>query len=147
MTTSTSNLSRDERAKIIQEMRAAAAATAPTTPPGEVNGKLSSATNDVTSPFHEDVDDSIGDDDDGIPLATIVEGTDDNDKGHGTKDSSPAASAGAAKDGDEDHYDDDDSNYDDDAEEGRKKGNYDEEEIISDVQKRTTETLPVRAGE
>ena len=109
---------------------------------------MSSATNDVTSAsFHEDVDDSIGDDDDGIPLATIVEGTDDNDKGHGTKDSSPAASAGAAKDGDEDHYDDDDSNYDDDAEEGREKGNYDEEEIISDVQKRTTETLPVRAGE
>ena len=152
--TTTSNLSRDERAKIIQEKRAAASASLPTTPPREVNGNFLSATIDVTSPY----DDDGKFDDDGItPLATIVEENNDNDEGYGTKYSSVAAAAATAKHGDDDEEEDDDvsnkdADYldedyvpDDDADDHDKDGG--EEDIISQVQKRSAATLPFSAGE
>ncbi len=123
-------------------------ASLPMTPPPEVNGNFLSATIDVTSPYD---DNGKFDDVEITPLATIVEENNDNDKGYGTKYSSVAAAAATAKHGDDDEEEDDDvsnkdADYldedyvpDDDADDHDKDSG--EEDIISQVQKRSAATL------
>ncbi len=157
VTTSTSNLSRDERAKIIQEKRSAASASLPKTPPREVIGNLSSATNDVTSPY----DDRDKFSEDGItPLATIVEEAATNTSAkHGNDHDDDDEDEDDAADDDDDHEDkdndaadDDDHEDKDDAADGYDDADYhddggEEDNIIFEVRKQTADTLPLRPGE
>jgi hypothetical protein len=142
VTTSTSNLPRDEGAKIIRKKRSAASASLPTTPPREVIGNLSFATNDVTSPY-DDGDESS---DDGItPLATIVEEAaaaastkhgedDDEDEDNAADDDADDEDEDdAAADDADDHDEDDAANCYDDADDHDESG--EEDDIIFSTKK------------
>ena len=146
VTTSTSNLSRDERAKIIREKRSAASASIPKTPPREVIGNLSSATNDATSPYEDDHDDveQLFDDDGETPLATICEDSDtDASAKHGDDDDDEEEEDEDA----DDHEDKDDAadGYGDDA--NFLDDGAEEDDIIYELRKSTADPLPLRQGE